>query len=111
MKIFVALLTLSLTSITAAAGTLQYLEEKTAYCYSADSLAKYLRMAQVRNIEGMNQLVFKGECNFVPDGEVFSLADYRKDAIGNMPVIAFEKDQQTLWTFKALVSTSTIDKL
>ena len=109
-KVAIALV-LSLTSLVVNAKPFHYLEEKTAYCYSAASLAKYLKLARIQNMDGLNQLVLKGKCDFVPDGQVYSLTDYRKTSIGSMPVISFEKDQKTLWTFKALVSTSQISDL
>jgi hypothetical protein len=111
MKKLLVFLALSLASLAVQANSLHYLEERTAYCYSSDSLAKYLHMAQARNIDGLNALVLKGECDFVPDGQVYSLTDFQKDAIGTMPVIAFERDDQTLWTFKAFMTTSEFNSL
>ena len=93
------------------AQSFEYLEEKTAFCYSEQSLAKYLQMAKVRNIDGLNQLVIQGECNFVPDGEVMSLRDYKVHRIGTMPIVAFEKDSQELWTFHRFVQKSEIGSL
>lgn len=98
-------------SSNAAAQALEYLEEKTAFCYSEHSLGKYLKMAKSRNIDGLNQLILSGECNFVPDGEIMSLSGYRTDSIGSMPIVAFEKDNQELWTFRTFVQKTEIGSL
>ena len=93
------------------ARSLEFLEEKTAFCYSQASLSKYLGHVRQRNIDGMNQLVHKGECSFVPDGQTYALTDYEKGRINTMNVIAFQKDDKTLWTFAALVQSVDMGQL
>lgn len=107
----IALTILGLFSTALQAANIEYLEEKTAYCHSKQSLVRYLNMAKMRNIDGMNQLVLDGKCDFVPDGQVISLTNYRKHSIGSMPVVVFEQDDQTLWTFQALVQETNMDNL
>ena len=106
-----ALLSTLFFSSFSFAKSVEFLEEKTAYCYSEESLSKYLGHVRVRDIDGMNQLVYSGECNFVPDGETFALSEYEKTKINTMNVIAFEKDQKTLWTFEVLVQSVTLGQL
>ena len=97
-----AIIMLFISSIASANGV-DYLDPKTAYCYSNDSLGKYLHFAQARNFDGLNKLVLDGECNFVPDGDFVHLDKYKDNKIGNMPVVSFELNQKTLWTFKKFV--------
>lgn len=111
MRLTTLMISLLLISSSAFAQSFEYLEEKTAFCYSEQSLAKYLQMAKVRNIDGLNQLVINGECNFVPDGEILSLNNYKNDSIGSMPIVAFEKDNQELWTFRTFVQKTEIGSL
>lgn len=85
------------------ADSVVFLEPKTVFCYSKQSLAKYLNLAESRNLDGLNQLVMKGKCGFVPDGNIIRLNDYSVRKINERPIIAFENQEQTLWTFKALV--------
>jgi hypothetical protein len=87
----------------AHADPIVFLEPKTVFCYSQQSLAKYLNLAESRNFEGLNQLVIKGKCNFVPDGDIIRLSNYRNHTLKDRAVIAFQNDEQTLWTFKVLV--------
>jgi len=87
----------------------RYLEEKTAYCHTQEGLSKYLDFAKASDINSLNQLVLNGSCNFVPDGQVFNVGQYSDAKIGNTPVIAFHRDDETLWTFKAFVNTVAFD--
>ena len=87
----------------AHADPIVFLEPKTVFCYSQQSLAKYLSLAESRNFDGLNQLVTMGKCNFVPDGDIVRLSDYRSDTIKDRPIVAFENEEQTLWTFEALI--------
>ncbi|MCI0504889.1 MAG: hypothetical protein L0Z73_02145 [Gammaproteobacteria bacterium] len=88
-----------------------FLEEKTAFCYSEKALASYLKFAQKRDLEGMNELALKGKCNFVPDGSVVLLKNYRMNTIGDTKVVEFEMDKQTVWTFNVLVQTANFNNL
>lgn len=97
------LISLLLISGAVQANTTSYLDPKTAFCFSDESLGKYLAYAQARNITGLNKLVLAGECNFVPDGDYMQLGSYQEDKIGSMPVVSFELDRVTLWTFKKFV--------
>jgi len=95
----------------AVADPVVFLEPKTVFCYSEKSLAKYLDLAESRNFEGLNQLVLKGKCGFVPDGDIIRLKSYSNHEINDRPTIAFEKQEQTLWTFKALVKQISANDL
>jgi len=86
-----------------------YLEEKSAFCYSQDSLSQYLDAAKTSNIQVMNELVLAGKCNFVPDGQVYQVGKFDDAKIGGTPVIAFNKDDTTLWTFRAFVNSVNFD--
>lgn len=96
----------ALLSSNVFAQSIKFLEEKTAFCYSEKALGKYLHYASKRNIEGMNSLMLKGKCDFVPDGEIVRLKNYRIDSIGKMKIVEFEKDNQVLWTINALVQSA-----
>lgn len=104
-------LILASLSHTASAQSIEYLEEKTAFCFSEASLTKYLSNAKNRNIDGMNNLVLEGKCGFVPDGQILSIHKPKKDRIGSMPVVSFQKDDKTLWTFQALVQKTDFGTL
>ncbi|MGD8570371.1 MAG: hypothetical protein PVJ39_19945 [Gammaproteobacteria bacterium] len=93
------------------AQTIKFLEQKTAFCYSKQALTQYLTHAQHLNIEGMNKLVLKGHCEFVPDGEVIQLKHYKVKTIGDRKVIRFEMNNNTYWTPKALVKTADFGNL
>ena len=95
----------------AYADPIVFLEPKTVFCYSQQSLAKYLKLAESRNFEGLNQLVVKGKCGFVPDGDIIRLSSYRDHRIKDRPIIAFENQEQTLWTFKVLVKQVSTSNL
>ena len=97
--------------VIAQAEDISYLEEKTVFCDSEYSLTKYLSMAKVRYWEGLNKLVADGECNFVPDGSIFRLKKVTTDSIEETPVIAFEQNNEILWTFKVFVKNSTTSDL
>jgi len=88
------------------AQTIRFLEEKTAFCYSEKALTKYLHFASKRNIDGMNSLVLNGECDFVPDGQIVRLQNYRIDSIGKMKIVEFELNNQRLWTVNSLVQSA-----
>ena len=90
----------------AIAQPIKFLEEKTAFCYSEKALAKYLHFASKRNFDGLNNLVKDGKCDFVPDGEIVRLRNYRIGSIGEMKVVEFEMNNRNLWTFNALVQTA-----
>ena len=111
LSICIALFGTLIFSSVSFAKAVEFLEEKTAFCYSKDSLSKYLAHVRVRNIDGMNELVYSGECNFVPDGETYAIGDVEKSKINSMHVIAFQKDEKTLWTFKALVQSVQLGQL
>jgi len=100
-----------LFTVAVQAQSIKFLEEKTAFCYSESALSNYLKFAQKSNLDGMNELVLKGKCDFVPDGKVVRLKDYRIDSIGNMKVVEFEMDNLTVWTFNALVQTTDFSNL
>ena len=108
MKFLTLFATILLTAVctTVSAQPIKFLEEKTAFCYSEKALAKYLHFASKRNFDGLNNLVLNGKCDFVPDGEIVRLKDYRIGSIGKMKVIEFERNNQSLWTFNALVQTT-----
>jgi hypothetical protein len=97
--------------VTSQAQPIKFLEEKTAFCYSEKALTKYLAFAKKRNLEGMNRLVLQSKCDFVPDGEVVQVTDFRIDSIGSMKVVEFKIDNLTVWTFKALVQTTDFSNL
>ncbi|WP_455204828.1 hypothetical protein [Kaarinaea lacus] len=109
-KITIALALAGLATVVQA-NDLKYLEQKTVYCFSENSLAKYLNLAKDRNLNGMNKLVLKGECDFVPDGNIYRLSYYHKDMIDDTPVIAFELNDRYLWTFQALVQNTNLSNL
>ena len=96
---------------TALAQPIKFLEEKTAFCYSEKALAKYLHFASKRNFDELNKLVLNGKCDFVPDGEIVRLKDYRIGSIGKMKVVEFEMNNQNIWTFGALVQTADFSDL
>ena len=58
-----------------------------------------------------NKLMLKGKCDFVPDGEIVRLTDYRIDSIDNMKVVEFEMDNLTVWTFNVLVQSTDFSNL
>lgn len=93
------------------AQPIKFLEEKTAFCYSEEALAKYLQFASKRNFDALNDLVLDGKCDFVPDGEIVRLNNYRTGSIGNMKTIEFEMNNQNIWTFGALVQTADFSDL
>jgi len=97
---------LVLFNAAAIAQPIKFLEEKTAFCYSEQALAKYLHFASKRNFDGLNNLVKDGKCDFVPDGEIVRIQNYRIGSIGEMKVVEFEKDNRNLWTFNALVQSA-----
>lgn len=103
MKNLLIFAVLFVISVNVLADPVMFLEEKTAFCYSESSLAKYLSMARIRNLDGMNELVLAGECDFVPDGKMLPLKNVRKKLMGPMPVVAFSQVNETLWTFQAFV--------
>lgn len=111
MKILILVAMLSAVSGASHAQSIKFLEEKTAFCYSETALSKYLEFAQKTNLDGMNELVLKGKCDFIPEGKVVRLTDYRMDSIGNMKVVEFEMDNLTVWTFNALVQTTDFSNL
>ena len=111
MKKMIVLAMAGCVSGAAQAQIFKYLEEKTVFCFSEQSLERYLNHAKQRNLDGLNQLVINGECNFVPDGDTVRLTRFRKDQIEDMPIIVFEQGEQTLWTFQALVKNSESDNL
>ena len=92
---------------SAYAQPVKFLEEKTAFCYSEKSLAEYLQFASVRDFKSLNKLVLKGKCDFVPDGEVIRLKNYRMSSIGEMKVVEFEMNNHNYWTFNALVQSAS----
>jgi hypothetical protein len=106
----VHILLLSLIS-AAEAQPIKFLEEKTAFCYSEKALTKYLHFASKRNFDGLNNLVLNGKCDFVPDGEIVRVKDYRISSIGKMKVVEFEMNNQNIWTFNALVQTADFSDL
>ena len=111
MKKWVLLLTFLSVSYTGQAQPVKFLEEKTAFCYSEQALARYLKFAEKRDLDGLNQLVIKGKCDFVPDGEIVRLENYRIDTIGNTKVVEFEFEDQTVWTFNALMQSVDFSNL
>ena len=98
-------------SFASHAQSIKFLEEKTAFCYSVKALGKYLKFAKNRNLDGMNKLMLKGKCDFVPDGEIVRLTEYRIDSIDNMKVMEFEMDNLTVWTFNVLVQSTDFSNL
>ena len=107
--IFVAFLTVF--STIAQAQPIKFLEEKTAFCYSEKALSQYLTHAERRNLNGLNKLVLTGKCGFVPDGKVIRLTKYKSGTIGDMPIIRFKMNNNTCWTFQALVQTADFGNL
>jgi hypothetical protein len=55
-----------------------------------------LKFAKKRNLDGLNQLVVKGKCDFVPDGEIVRLENYRINSIGNTKVVELELEEQSV---------------
>ena len=45
--------------------TIKFLEEKSAFCYEEQALAKYLDHAFRRDIDDMNSLALNRKCEFV----------------------------------------------
>ena len=93
------------------AQPIRFLEEKTAFCYSELALARYLKFAEKRILDGLKQLIIKGKCDFVPDGEIVRLENYRINTMGNTKVVEFELEDQTVWTFNALVQSVDFSNL
>ena len=91
--------------------SIKFLEEKTAFCYSEQALSKYLNFVNNHNLDGMNELVIKSKCDFVPDGEIVRLENYRINTIGNTKVVEFELKDQTVWTFNTLVQSVDFSNL
>jgi len=98
-------------SHTGQAQPIKFLEEKTAFCYSEQALARYHKFAEKRNLDGLNQLIIKGKCDFVPDGEIVRLENYRINTIGDTKVVEFELKDQTVWTFNTLVQSVDFSNL
>ena len=92
---------------SANAQPIKFLEEKTAFCYTEKALTKYLHFASKRNMDALNKLVMKGKCDFVPDGEIVRLENYRISSIGKVKVVEFEMDNHNYWTFNALVQSTS----
>ena len=90
------------TDITAQ--PIKFLDEKTAFCYSEQALSKYLNFVKNHNLDVMNELVIKSKCDFVPDGEIVRLENYRINTMGNTKVVELELEDQTPWTFNALLA-------
>lgn len=105
------ILALFLVAQTGHAQQLRFLEQKTAFCYSKQALAKYLKHAEQHNLDGMNNLVLDGKCGFVPDGEVVRLKKYQIKTIGDRPVVRFRMNDNICWTPKALVQTADFSNL
>ena len=103
MKISCMVMGLMMLSGLVHANSVNYLDQKTAFCYSDKSLGRYLSFAQARNIDGLNKLVLNGECNFVPDGNIVHVDAYQEEKIGSMPVVSFVFNEKTLWTFRKFV--------
>ena len=93
------------------AQPIKFLEEKTAFCFSEEALATYLQLASKRDFDGLNNLVLDGKCDFVPDGEIVRLNNYRVGSIGKMKVVEFEMNNQNIWTFNALVQSADFSDL
>jgi len=110
-KLTLAALFFVVSSAVQAQQTVKFLEEKSAFCYSEQALAKYLDHASRRDIDGMNNLVLNGKCDFVPDGKVVQLKKYRIDSIGNTKIVQFSIDDKNCWTFLALVQTADFSNL
>ena len=110
-KLILVTLFLLFSTAVHAQKPIKFLEEKTAFCYSEQALARYLQHASQRNIQGMNNMVLSGKCDFVPDGKIVRLRDYRIDSIGDTKVVEFEMDNLTVWTFQALVQTTDFSNL
>ena len=111
MKKLVLAILFMVIGVSAQAQPVKFLEEKTAFCYSEQALSNYLNFAKNRNLDGMNKLVIKGKCDFVPDGEVVRLENYLIDSIGNTKIVEFEIEDQTAWTFNALVQSVDFSNL
>lgn len=111
MKKSILVAILMVISFTAQGQSIKFLEEKTAFCYSVNALSKYLKYAKKSNLDGMNELMLEGKCDFVPDGKVVRLTDYRIDSIDNMKVVEFEMDNLTVWTFNVLVQSTDFSNL
>ena len=84
-----------------------FLDQKTVFCYSEQSLASYLNFAKQKNMEGLNLLVLAGKCNFVPDEQTYQIENYQVNFIGKTPIISFNRENKTLWTFKRLVTVAS----
>lgn len=93
----------------AQANSINYLDPKTAFCYSDNSLGRYLSFVQIRDINGLNRLVLAGECDFVPDDKIMPVTNYEEKKIGSMPVVSFRLEGKTLWTFKKLVQRVAVN--
>lgn len=111
MKKFASAVVFFLVNAAAQAQAVYFLEEKTAFCYSQEALGKYLHFASRHNINGMNELVLDGRCNFVPDGQVIHLKNYRIDAIGKTKIVEFNINDQKCWTLQALVQSADFGNL
>ena len=111
IKLILVTLILLFSVSVQAKQPIKFLEEKTAFCYSEQALSKYLKFVKKRNLDGMNKLVIKGKCDFVPDGEIVQLESYRINTIGNTKVVEFQLEDQTVWTFNALIQSVDFSNL
>lgn len=83
---------------------IDFLAETVVFCNSRDSLASYKDMADVFDLDGLNNIVLAGECDFVPDGKYLTLHDYHCHAINSTDVIVAAVQGFKVWTFVSLVS-------
>ena len=91
-------------------SSFEYLDENVVFCFSKESLATYMDMAEIFDLDGMNYLVRTGECNFVPTGKYLPLENYKSQMIDSEAVIATDVEDITLWTFKKLVSEGNLEE-
>lgn len=82
----------------------EYLDEKVVFCVSKSSLMQYRSAAKVFDLEAMNELVFSGECNFIPDGEYLPLKHYSYHLVDSVSFIAIKIEDITIWSLAELVS-------
>ena len=98
------------TSCNNIAPSIEYLDENVVYCFTQASLGRYIDMADILDLDGMNYLVETGECSFVPDGRYLPLEKHESKIINSVPVIAVKAGDLTLWTFKKFVSYGQPDE-
>lgn len=110
-RFLLAVIIFSVTPIPLLAKTVdcsekitEYLDEKIVFCVSKSSLMQYRNAADMLDLEAMNELVFAGDCNFIPDGEYLPLHNYTYHLVDSAAFISIKIEGITIWSLPELVS-------